>query len=140
MVKLMMGAEAIKLHLSDHDAAEGEIEGLELPDGSMGRLPFSMTRHQLEALIAGYVQRTMDVTRQVLAAADVDPRAVSDVLCVGGSTRIPLVRRRLAEIFGREPNIAINPDEVVAQGAAIQAGSLTGNLSSGTGMGPAAAR
>jgi len=135
MVKLTMGAEAIKLHLSDHDAAEGEIDGLELPDGRVAQLPFSMTRAQLEALIAGYVQRTMDVTRQVLAAADVDPRAVSDVLCVGGSTRIPMVRRRLAEIFGREPNIAINPDEVVAQGAAIQAGSLTGNLSAGTGMG-----
>src|SRR4051812_33816032 len=89
---------------------------------------------------------------------------VSEVLCVGGSTRIPLVRqrlarmfrqgahnsikpprggsqgiplvrKRLAEMFGKEPNISINPDEVVAQGAAIQAGSLTGNLSSGTGMG-----
>ena len=60
---------------------------------------------------------------------------ITDVLCVGGSTRIPIVRERLAEIFGREPNIRINPDEVVAQGAAIQAGSLTGALTAGTGMG-----
>jgi molecular chaperone DnaK len=135
MMKLMMGAEAIKVHLSDNDAAEGEIEGLDLPDGSVGKLPFSLTRDQFEALIGGYVQRTMDVTRQVLAAADIDPRTVTEVLCVGGSTRIPMVRRKLAEIFHREPNISINPDEVVSQGAAIQAGSLTGNLSSGTGMG-----
>jgi len=133
MMKLMMGAEAIKIHLSDNDAAEGEIEGLDLPTG-VGKLGFAMTRAQLDDLIAGYVQRTMNVTRMVLAAADIDPHMVSEVLCVGGSTRIPLVRRRLAEIFAREPNIAINPDEVVAQGAAIQAGSLTGNLSAGTGV------
>ena len=135
MMKLMMGAEAIKMHLSENEAAEGEIEGLDLPGGQVGKLPFSLTREQFEDLISGYVQRTMDVTRQVLTAANVDPRQVSQVLCVGGSTRIPLVRRRLADIFGKEPNISINPDEVVAQGAAIQAGSLTGNLTSGTGMG-----
>ncbi|HEY0194969.1 MAG TPA: Hsp70 family protein [Kofleriaceae bacterium] len=135
MMKLMMGAEAIKMHLSDNEAAEGEIEGLDLPGGKVGVLPFALGRDQFEDLISGYVQRTMDVTRQVLAAAGVEPHRVSQVLCVGGSTRIPVVRRRLAEIFGKEPNISINPDEVVAQGAAIQAGSLTGNLSAGTGMG-----
>jgi molecular chaperone DnaK len=135
MMKLMMGAEAIKMHLSDNDAAEGEIEGLDMPDGNAGSLSFMLTRAQFEDMIAGYVERTMEVTRQVLQSASIDPRAVTDVLCVGGSTRIPIVRQRLAEIFHREPNVAINPDEVVAQGAAIQAGSLTGNLSSGTGMG-----
>ncbi|HSS00885.1 MAG TPA: Hsp70 family protein [Kofleriaceae bacterium] len=135
MMKLMMGAEAIKIHLSDNDAAEGEIDGLDLPDGRIGKLGFSLTRDQFEDMILGYVTRTMDVTRQVLAAAGIDHHRVAEVLCVGGSTRIPMVRRRLAEIFDREPNIAINPDEVVAQGAAIQAGSLSGNLSSGTGMG-----
>jgi molecular chaperone DnaK len=134
MMKLMMGAEAIKLHLSEHEAAEGEIEGLDLPTG-VGRLSFAMTRAELEELIAGFVQRAIHVTRQVLTAADIEPAQISDVLCVGGSTRIPLVRRRLAEIFDREPNIAINPDEVVAQGAAIQAGSLTGTLVAGTGLG-----
>ena len=135
MMKLMMGAEAIKIHLSENEAAEGEIDGLDLPGGGVGKLQFSLTRGQFEELVAGYIQRTMDVTRQVLVAADIDPRMVSDVLCVGGSTRIPMVRRQLADIFGREPNININPDEVVSQGAAIQAGSLTGNLTSGTGMG-----
>jgi molecular chaperone DnaK len=135
MMKLMMGAEAIKMHLSDNEAAEGEIEGLDLPNGSIGGLSFMLTRDQFEGMIAGYVQRTIDVTREVLTAAGIQPRDVTDVLCVGGSTRIPMVRQRLAEVFGREPNISINPDEVVAQGAAIQAGSLTGNLSSGTGMG-----
>jgi molecular chaperone DnaK len=135
MMKLMMGAEAIKCHLSDNDAAEGEIDGLDLPSGGTGKLPFAITRKEFEDLISGFLQRTMNVTRQVLTAAGIGPGMVSDVLCVGGSTRIPLVRQRLAEIFGREPNIRIDPDEVVAQGAAIQAGSLTGMLTAGTGMG-----
>jgi molecular chaperone DnaK len=135
MMKLTMGAEAIKMHLSDNDAAEGEIEGLDLPGGGVGKLSFSLTRNQFEGMVGGYVQRTIDVTRQVLASANIDPSRVSEVLCVGGSTRIPMVRQRLAELFDREPNVAINPDEVVAQGAAIQAGSLTGTLSAGTGMG-----
>jgi molecular chaperone DnaK len=63
------------------------------------------------------------------------PADISDVLCVGGSTRIPTVRQRLADTFRREPNIKINPDEVVAQGAAIQAGSLSGSIIAGSGMG-----
>jgi molecular chaperone DnaK len=135
MTKLMMGAEAIKVYLSEHEAAEGELENLDLPGGRTGKLPFLVTRAQLEELIAGYVERTIDVTRQVLVAAGLEAREIADVLCVGGSTRIPLVRRRLAELFGREPNVRIHPDEVVAQGAAIQAGSLSGVILPGTGMG-----
>ena len=134
MVKLMMGAEAIKMHLSEHEAAEGEIDGLDLPNGTVGKLPFGIDRKQFEDLVAGYIQRTMEVTSQVLVAAGIDAKQITDVLCVGGSTRIPIVRQRLAEVFGREPNIRINPDEVVAHGAAIQAGSLTGTLTA-TGMG-----
>ena len=71
----------------------------------------------------------------MLAQARLSPGQISDVLCVGGSTRIPAVRQRLAELFRRQPNISINPDEVVAQGAAIQAGSLSGSITAGTGMG-----
>jgi molecular chaperone DnaK len=134
MMQLLTAAETIKMYLSDNLAAEGDID-LNLPGGKIGKLEFSVTRGQFEELIAGYVERTMAVTRQVLIAANIDTRMISDVLCVGGSTRIPMVRRQLAEIFRREPNVSINPDEVVSQGAAIQAGSLTGMLTAGTGMG-----
>ena len=134
MMKLLMGAEAIKCHLSENDAAEGEIDGLDLPNGQAGRLPFQMTRRQFEDMIVGYTQRTIDVTKQVLQQARLEPKDISDVLCVGGSTRIPIVRQRLAEMFGKAVNTRINPDEVVAQGAAIQAGSLTGVIVQGTGM------
>jgi len=144
MMRLRMGAEAIKIHLSDHAAAEGEIEidmtidtQLGQRDGGsdrIGSLPFALTRAEFEERITGYVERAMVVTQQVMAAARIDPRQISEVLCVGGTTRIPRVRQRLAEVFGREPNIAIHPDEVVAHGAAIQAGSLTGNLVTNSGM------
>ncbi len=134
MMKLMMGAEAIKCHLSENDSAEGEIDGLDMPNGTTGKLPFSVTRKQFEELVNGYVSRTIEVTRQVLTAAGLVTSQIADVLCVGGSTRIPLVRERLAELFRKEPNNQINPDEVVAQGAAIQAGSLTNTLVS-SGMG-----
>jgi len=135
MAKLTMGAEAIKCHLSEHDLAEGEIDGIDLPDGQTGALPFSITREKFEELISGYVGRTLNVTRQVLAQAKLQPSQISDILCVGGSTRVPIVRRRIAELFGRQPNLNINPDEVVAQGAAIQAGSLSGTIIPGSGMG-----
>jgi molecular chaperone DnaK len=135
MLKLGMGAEAIKCHLSTNHSAEGEIDGIDVPGGKTGTLAFSVTREHFEQLIAGYVSRTIEVTRQVLAQAQLDPEHISDVLCVGGSTRIPIVRQRLAEFFRREPNIQINPDEVVAQGAAIQAGSLSGSIIAGSGMG-----
>jgi len=135
MMKLMMGAEAIKCHLSENDAAEGEIDGIDLPNGETGSLPFALTRRQFEELIAGYVNRTIEVTKQVLTQARLKAKDIADILCVGGSTRIPAVRQRLADTFLREPNIKINPDEVVAQGAAIQAGSLSGSIIAGTGMG-----
>jgi molecular chaperone DnaK len=135
MMKLMMGAEAIKCHLSENDAAEGEIDGIDLPNGQTGSLPFALTREQFDELIAGYVNRTIEVTKQVLVQARLTPQHISDVLCIGGSTRIPTIRQRLAEVFGREPNIKINPDEAVAQGAAIQAGSLSGSIITGSGMG-----
>ena len=79
----------------------------------------------LEALIAPLVERTLDLCRQVLEDAALAPEQIDGVVLVGGSTRVPLVRRRVAEVFGREPLADINPDEVVALGAALQAEALT---------------
>ena len=136
MMRLVMAAEAIKQHLSEAGVAEGEVEDLVLPDRRKLKLPFRVTRRQFEHQIKEYVDRTIELCRQVLVTARIDPKQISEVLCVGGSSRIPLVRTRLAELFGKPPQIRINPDEVVAQGAAIQAGSLSGNLIDGTGMAP----
>jgi molecular chaperone DnaK len=134
MMRLVMAAEAVKCHLSENAAAEGEIEDLDLPNGKRYKLPFRVTRRQFDHLISGYVDRTMELCRQALTTARVEPRRVTEVLCVGGSTRIPLLRQRLGELFGKPPQVRINADEVVAHGAAIQAGSLSGNLVESTGM------
>lgn len=134
MMKLQMSAESIKCHLSDNPLAEGEIDGLDVSEEEVLRLPFHVTRGQFERMIEGFIDRAIAVTERMLSISGVAPEQVGEVLCVGGSTRIPLVRQRLAEMFGREPNVRINPDEVVAHGAAIQAGSLVGTLTRGTGM------
>lgn len=133
MTRLTMAAEEVKIHLTEHNAAEGTIDGLMAGNRELS-LPFSLTRRQLEDMMSGFVERSIDLCRGALTAARLSPQQVSEVVCVGGTSRIPLVRRRLAELFGREPAVRINPDEVVAHGAAIQAGSLSGTLFQGAGM------
>jgi molecular chaperone DnaK len=128
MARLTIAAEEVKRHLSDHASAEGTIDGIELENGRTVSLPFKLGRAQFEGLIEGYVDRTIELCRNVLVTAGISPQKIGEVLCVGGSTRIPMVRQRIADLFGKPPLIRINPDEVVAQGAAIQAGSLSGHL------------
>jgi molecular chaperone DnaK len=87
-----------------------------------------LTRLEFEGLIASIVERTLAPCRQALTDAGLAPAQIDEVVLVGGSTRIPLVRRRVAELFGRESHTELNPDEVVALGAAVQADILvTGN-------------
>jgi len=96
------------------------------PHSTVFRMP--LTRVEFEALIEPIVDRTLAPCRQALADAGVDPGEVDEVVLVGGSTRIPLVRRRVEELFKRRPHSELNPDEVVALGAAVQADILvTGN-------------
>jgi len=101
----------------------------DLSDGeSTDLLGKPITRAEFEALIRPLVERTLGPCRQALADAELDPSQVDEVVLVGGSTRIPLVRRLVGELFGRTPHSELNPDEVVALGAAVQADILeTGN-------------
>ena len=82
-----------------------------------------LDRDELEALLAPLTERTIGICGQVLDDAGIDPAEVRGTVLVGGSTRVPLVRRRVGEMFGREPLADIDPDEVVAVGAALQAAS-----------------
>jgi Fe-S protein assembly chaperone HscA len=82
------------------------------------------TREEFDALIRPIVDRTLEPCRQALADAKIDPSQIDEVVLVGGSTRIPLVRRLVGELFGRTPHSELNPDEVVALGAAVQADIL----------------
>ncbi len=112
--KLRKAAIQAKLDLSDHEQTTFD-----------GR---RMTRADFETLIAPIVERTLGPCRQALADAELEPSQIDEVVLVGGSTRIPLVRRKVEELFGRRPHSELNPDEVVALGAAVQADILiTGN-------------
>jgi molecular chaperone HscA len=87
-----------------------------------------MTRERFEAMILPLVERTARLCREVLEDAELKPAEIKGVVLVGGSTRVPLVRRAVAHVFGREPLADIDPDEVVAVGAALQAEALTAGL------------
>ena len=117
-----VAAEAAKRRLSEASAA---TVTLDLPDGS--EFVRSVTREEFEKLTAPLVERTMGRCRPVLEDAGLTASDIEEVVLVGGSTRVPAVRRAVQELFGREPHTNLNPDEVVALGAAIQADILSGN-------------
>ncbi len=87
-----------------------------------------LTRARLEEMIKDLVDRTMDIVKRALEEAKLTPNDIDDVVLVGGSTRIPLVQQKIKEFFGKEPHKGVNPDEVVAVGAAIQGGVLAGEV------------
>ena len=91
-------------------------------------LEITLTRAKLEDLIEDLVDKTIGPTRQALADAGMEPKDINRVLLVGGSTRVPMVVEKIRSLLGKEPHKGINPDEVVALGAAIQAGVLTGEV------------
>ncbi len=87
-----------------------------------------LTRARLEEMIKDLIDRTMDIVKRALEEAKLTPQDIDDVVLVGGSTRIPLVQQRIKEFFGKEPHKGVNPDEVVAVGAAIQGGIIGGEV------------
>jgi molecular chaperone DnaK len=91
-------------------------------------LVVTLTRAELEKLVGDLVDRTIDPCKKALKDAGIDAKDIADVVLVGGQTRMPLVREKVKEFFGREPHTGVNPDEVVAMGAAIQAGVLQGDV------------
>jgi len=110
-----------KLELSDAATAEIRVDaGAGLPAG----FTRAITRAEFDRLIRPLVDRTLVPVRQALADAGLEPRDVEEVVLVGGSTRVPLVRRLVEELFERTPHSDVNPDEVVAVGAAVQADIL----------------
>ena len=113
-------ARHMKEQLSDRDQTSGRLELLGVPSFH------ALTRAEFEAMIASYVKRTVDIARHVLGDANMTAAEVQGVVLVGGSTRVPLVRAEVGRMLGKQPLIDIDPDEVVALGAALQAEALTG--------------
>jgi molecular chaperone DnaK len=120
--ELRLAAEAAKVRLSAEERTT-----LTLP---LGPLTYrrAITRAEVERLLEPLVARTLGPCRRALADAGVAPAEIDQVVLVGGSTRVPLVRRRVQELFGRAPHSQLNPDEVVALGAAVQAQILAGGI------------
>jgi molecular chaperone DnaK len=122
MQTVRLEAERAKIRLSEIRQTDIAID---LPDGK-GRFTRELTREQIESLTADVVERTLAPCRFALQDAGLTPEAIDEIVLVGGATRMPLVRERVQALFGKQPHCHLNPDEVVALGAAVQADILTG--------------
>jgi molecular chaperone HscA len=123
--RLIATARECKEALSEQDIVTAEVEL------SVGSIDMSLNRDQFEAVTASLTQRTLLAVRKALRDASLAVGDIQGVVLVGGATRMPQVRRAVAEFFGQAPLTNLNPDEVVALGAAIQANQLAGNNPSG---------
>ncbi|MEO7092102.1 MAG: Hsp70 family protein, partial [Polyangiales bacterium] len=127
MERLRAAAEAVKIALSSQQEMSVELKEIGYgPGGKAIDLKFTMGRTELEQLASALVERTFNVCSEALQLARLKHDAFDNIILVGGSTRIPLVRRKVEAFFAKKPMDRVNPDEVVAIGAAIQAAALTG--------------
>jgi molecular chaperone DnaK len=126
--RLKEAAEKAKIELSTAMETEINLPFITADQTGPKHLQLKLTRAKLEQLVDDLLQRTMAPVKQALADAGVDPEKIDEVVLVGGSTRMPKVQQLVKEFFGKEPHKGVNPDEVVAIGAAIQGGVLAGEV------------
>src|SRR3990167_5145328 len=126
--RLREAAEKAKMELSTVMETDINLPFVTADQSGPKHLQMKLTRARFEQLVEDLLQKTVGPTKQALADAGVDPRKIDEVVLVGGSTRIPRVQQIVREMFGKEPHKGVNPDEVVAVGAAIQAGVLAGEV------------
>jgi molecular chaperone DnaK len=126
--RLKEGAEKAKIELSTAMETDINLPFITADATGPKHLQTKLSRAKLEQLVDDLLQRTMGPVKQALADAGVDPSKIDEVVLVGGSTRMPKVQQLVREYFGKEPHKGVNPDEVVAVGAAIQGGVLTGDV------------
>ena len=119
-------AEKAKIELSTSMEAEINLPFITVKDGQPQHLVMKLTRAKLESLVSDLIEKTLEPVKECLKDAKVDVSKIDEVVLVGGMTRMPKVIETVKKFFGKEPNRSVNPDEVVAIGAAIQAGVLTG--------------
>src|SRR5258706_429537 len=125
--RLKEAAEKAKIELSSTMSTDINPPLITADQSGPKHLNMSLTRAKFEQLIGDIVQKTMGPLKQALSDAGVDPKKIDEVVLVGGSTRIPMVQKMVQDFFGKEPHKGVNPDEVVAVGAAVQGGVLSGD-------------
>ncbi len=126
--RLKEGAEKAKMELSTVAETDINLPFITADQSGPKHLALKLTRAKFEQLVEDLIQKTVGPTKRALADAGLDPSKIDEVVLVGGSTRIPRVQQIVRELFGKEPHRGVNPDEVVAVGAAIQAGVLAGDV------------
>ena len=126
--RLKEAAEKAKIELSSSQQTEINLPYITADASGPKHLNIKLTRAKLESLVEDLIARTTGPCKTALADANLSPSDISDVILVGGQTRMPKVQEMVQEIFGREPRKDVNPDEAVAMGAAIQAGVLAGDV------------
>jgi molecular chaperone DnaK len=128
MQRLKEAAEKAKIELSSSQQTEINLPYITADAAGPKHLNMKLTRAKLESLVEDLVQKTMDPCRIALKDAGLSMKDVSEVILVGGQTRMPMVQQAVKDLFGKEPRKDVNPDEAVAVGAAIQGGVLSGDV------------
>ncbi|WP_033924554.1 molecular chaperone DnaK [Sphingomonas sp. 35-24ZXX] len=126
--RLKEAAEKAKIELSSAQTTEVNLPFITADQNGPKHLVKTISRSDLEKLVADLIKRTLDPCKKALEDAGLKASDIDDVVLVGGMTRMPRVREVVKEFFGKEPHTGVNPDEVVAMGAAIQAGVLQGDV------------
>ncbi len=126
--RLKEAAEKAKIELSSVQETSINLPYITVGASGPMHLDMRLSRSKLEQMIAPLVERSMDSVRKALADAKKSPKEIDEVVLVGGSTRIPLVQETVKKFYGKDPHRGVNPDEVVAVGAAVQAGVLSGDV------------
>jgi molecular chaperone DnaK len=126
--RLKEAAEKAKMELSTVMETDINLPFITADQSGPKHLQMRLTRSKFEQLVDDLLQKTVGPTKQALSDAGVDPSKIDEVVLVGGSTRIPRVQQIVKDLFGKEPHKGVNPDEVVAIGAGIQAGVLAGEV------------
>ncbi len=126
--RLREAAEKAKIELSSAQSTDVNLPYITADKSGPKHLTLKLSRAKFEQLIDKAVSRTLEPCRKAMADAGLKASDIDEVVLVGGSTRIPLVQQKVKELFGKEPNQSVNPDEVVAVGAAVQGGVLAGDV------------
>jgi molecular chaperone DnaK len=126
--RLKEAGEKAKMELSTVMETDINLPFITADQSGPKHLQMKLTRAKFEQLVDDLLQKTVGPTKQALADAGLDPKRIDEVVMVGGSTRIPRVQQIVKDLFGKDPHKGVNPDEVVAVGAAIQAGVLAGEV------------